>query len=63
MPSVFSLLPSHGLEGGCGHKLALSIRMRTPLWEGNEIKGIWILGFHGTEPLPTLVLTDLPLNC
>lgn len=51
MPSILSLLPFHGLEGGCVNKLSLSMQMKTPSWEGDKIKGIWILEFHGAEPL------------
>lgn len=62
MPSIFSLLPSHGLERGCINKLSLSMQLRVPSWESNEIKGIWIPGwFHGAESLPTPVITDLSL--
>lgn len=27
------------------------MQMKTPSWEGDKIKGIWILEFHGAEPL------------
>lgn len=63
MCPLVSHLPSHGLEGGCVDKLSFGFQMKTSFWESIIIKGTWIPGrFHGIEPLPTLVITDLMLH-